>query len=75
MSIITIKEAKKNKSYKIQTLENTTDVFERFGLYEGQKIRLISKAPFGGPYLLQSDQLNISIDEQLAYEIKLSPLT
>ena len=45
----------------------------QFGLFTGDKVRVLRRAPFGGPLLLEAGGREIAIGRQLAQRIQVEP--
>ena len=45
----------------------------QFGLFTGDRVRVLRRAPFGGPLLLEAGGREIAIGRQLAQRIRVEP--
>jgi Fe2+ transport system protein FeoA len=45
----------------------------QFGLFTGDRVRVVRRAPFGGPLLLEAGGREIAIGQQLAQRILVEP--
>jgi Fe2+ transport system protein FeoA len=49
--------------------------FNQLGLFEGDRVRVVWKAPFGGPVILEARGAKVAIGKQLAQMIRVEALT
>jgi Fe2+ transport system protein FeoA len=49
--------------------------FNQLGLFEGDRVRVVRKAPFGGPIILEARGAKVAISKQLAQMIRVEALT
>ena len=72
-SVLTLDQARANSTLKITSISGGWGVRQNLnevGLHAGDSIRILRKAPFGGPLMVVSHGTKVAVGRQLAEKIK-----
>ena len=72
-SLLRLDQARANTTLKITSISGGWGVrqnLNEFGLHVGDSIRILRKAPFGGPLMVVNHGTKVAVGRQLAAKIK-----
>ena len=72
-SLLTLDQARTNSTLKISSISGGWGVrrnLNEVGLHVGDSIRILRKAPFGGPLMVVNHGTKVAVGRQLAEKIK-----
>ena len=72
-SLLTLDQARANSTLKITSISGGWGVRQNLnevGLHVGDSIRILRKAPFGGPLMIAHHGAKVAVGRQLAAKIK-----
>ena len=72
-SLLTLDQARANSTLKITSISGGWGVRQNLnevGLHVGDSIRILRKAPFGGPLMIANHGAKVAVGRQLAEKIK-----
>ena len=72
-SLLTLDQARANSTLKITSISGGWGVRQNLnevGLHVGDSIRILRKAPFGGPLMVASHGTKVAVGRRLAEKIK-----
>jgi Fe2+ transport system protein FeoA len=70
-------DARKHSNLRIRLISGNWEVrrsFSQLGLYVGDRVRVVRKAPFGGPLIVENRGSKVAIGRQLAENIRVEVL-
>ncbi len=76
-SPLNLYEAEDETSLKILAILGGWEVrrsFNQIGIHVGDRIRVLSRAPFGGPMVVDNQGTHVAVSKQLAENIKVEVL-
>jgi len=70
-------DARKHSNLRIRLISGNWEVrrsFSQLGLHVGDRVRVVRKAPFGGPLIVENRGSKVAIGRQLAENIRVEVL-
>lgn len=76
-SSLNLYQASADADLKILLIQGGWEIrrsFSQMGIYAGDQIRVLCKAPFGGPLVLENRGTKVAVSKQLAEQIRVEAI-
>ena len=76
-SPLNLYEAEDHADLKIRTILGGWEIrrsFNELGIHAGDRIRVVRRAPFGGPLVIDNQGTHVAVSKQLAEKVKVEVL-
>jgi len=76
-SALSLYEAERQSYLTIRTILDGWEIrrsFNQIGIHAGDRIRVVCRAPFGGPLVIENRGTQVAVSKQLAEKIKVEVL-
>jgi len=76
-SSLSLYDAERLSSLKILTILGGWEIrrsFNQIGIHAGDRVRVVARAPFGGPLVIDNRGTQVAVSKQLAEKIKVEVL-